>query len=63
MLSPIHVMFWIHMLFWCPWTPPKKTKPAFDLDRMKAALESGTIQMPDGLSREEQREFILKQAE
>lgn len=31
-----------------------------DIERMKEALESGTINIPPGLSREEIRKFIAK---
>ena len=31
----------------------------FDLERMKAAVESPAIEMPSGLTREEKRMFIL----
>lgn len=30
----------------------------FDLERMKQAVEGGTIRIPQGLSREERREWI-----
>jgi hypothetical protein len=33
-----------------------------DIDRMKASLESQSVNMPLGLNREEKRQFILKQA-
>lgn len=35
----------------------------FDLDQMKAALESGVISFPRGLTGEERREFIRKRLE
>lgn len=32
----------------------------FDLERMKASLESGTITLPPGQTGEERREFLRK---
>ncbi|MNQ26051.1 hypothetical protein D3C85_392770 [compost metagenome] len=32
----------------------------FNLERMKAAVEGPTIQLPSGLSREERRKFIME---
>lgn len=34
----------------------------FDLDRMKASIESGYITIPNGLTREELREFLMNSA-
>lgn len=57
------------------WTPEKvekfrraleKYEPEpikIDIERMKAALASGSVEMPPGLSREEKRAFILRHAE
>lgn len=36
--------------------------PVFDIDRMKRALEGPSVEMPDGLSREELRAFIIAHA-
>jgi hypothetical protein len=35
----------------------------FDKNRMKKALSTETFELPDGLTREEMRQFILKQAQ
>lgn len=32
----------------------------FDLERMKRAVESPTIRIPEGLTREEKRKYILE---
>jgi hypothetical protein len=35
----------------------------FDKNRMKKALSTETFELPDGLTREEMRQFILKQTQ
>ena len=35
----------------------------FDKNRMKKALSTETVELPDGLTREEMRQFILKQVQ
>lgn len=35
----------------------------FDKNRMKKALSSKTFELPDGLTREEMRQFILEQTQ
>lgn len=35
---------------------------SYDLERMRLAVESPTFTMPDGLSREETMEYIIKAA-
>ena len=41
--------------------PNQKTAPVrINLDRMKSALSAETFVMPQGLSREEKRKFILE---
>jgi hypothetical protein len=42
-------------------TPIQKTAPIrINLDRMKSALSAESFVMPQGLSREEKRKFILE---